>query len=343
MDTYDIANRAFDSHLDQHSMLDYPAILSLHGLSRLAVVAEDEGMIKKGRRHLLPFVQGRRKVTSHNFQNYRCGGNGTAFLLWKRYLEEAKEPVTRYAEQLMHDAPRSPESVFCMPRGPHKGAIWIDVAFAVTPFLLFAGLALECEEYIEEACNQTLTMVDIFRDHDTGLLHQCRDFRGPGLLSEDHWSRGNGWGIFALAELASGLPQAHPRRAEVESCFADLLNACLVHQNDEGLWYQEMTMPESYVETSGSGLILYALGVALEEEAVSKERKTQFVRGLRGYVDYITPQGDVFHTCRGCLCPGEGRKIDYAARAPVRNDQHAFGPVILAFGQAHNLGIEQLD
>jgi len=345
--TLAIAERAFDRHAELHPLATYMGIVSLHGLARLAVLTGDSRLREKARAELLPFVRGEREQSSRNFKNYACGGNGTAFLLWKGLLPEARATVAAYADELIHDAPRDPGGIYCMPGGARQGAIWIDVAFAVSPFLLFAGLALDRGECLEEACDQTLKMVAVFRDPANGLLHQSRDFKGKGLLSEDHWSRGNGWGMLALTELANYLPARHPRRLAVETAFVDLLNACLAVQDAEGMWHQELTWneaswPGSYVETSGSGLILYGLGVALEKGLLPAERRDDFERGMRSYLDYITPAGDVFHTCQGCLCPGEGRMLDYAARATKRNDSHAFGPVNLAFGQAWQLGITDL-
>jgi unsaturated rhamnogalacturonyl hydrolase len=209
--------------------------------------------------------------------------------------------------------------------------------------MLFAGLALYRREYVSEAIYQALTMCELFRDPANGLLHQCKNFCGPGLLSEDHWSRGNGWGLLALSELVGYLPGDHPRRVEVEGAFTDLVRACLRAQDERGMWHQELTDVESYVETSGTGLILYAIGVGLEQGLLPAEARQAFVNGLRGYLAYIRPDGSVYHTCRGCLCPGQGTLFDYKVRAPVLNDPHAFGPVTLAFGQALSLGIAELE
>lgn len=343
MQSIDTAMRAFCRHVSLHDLAHYTGILSLHALARLAVITGDSENVEEARAHLLPFVCDKRRFAC-NFSNYLCGGNGTAYLLWKGLLPEAAEAVRCHAEQMLSDAPRDADGIFCLPGDKKRQAIFIDVAFAVTPFLLFAGLAFEEDRCFEEAFQQTRKMVEVFRDPGCGLLHQSRGFRGAGRLSDDHWSRGNGWGLLALAELANYLPNDDPRRPEAERLFVDLLNACLAVQDEDGLWHQELTDPTSYVETSGSGLILYALGVAIEKSLLPEEEaRDRFRRGLRGYLDYIAPDGSVFHTCPGCLCPGDGSILQYKARSPVLNDPHAFGPVTLAFGQAHNLGIEEVE
>ncbi|MDZ4199329.1 MAG: glycoside hydrolase family 88 protein [Kiritimatiellia bacterium] len=272
-----------------------------------------------------------------NFLNYRCGGNAAAWMLMKGHLPEGLAAMEMYAEQLMTEAPRDRNGIFCHPGFPGEERIWIDVAFAVTPFLLFAGLALRREDFVNEACAQTFNMLDVLRNPENGLIHQALNFRGPGMLTEDHWGRGNGWALIALTELVADLPQDHPARPKAEQRFDDLITACLRVRGPSGLWHQELTEPDSYVETSGSGLILYALGVGLETGRIAETHRAVFDESLDCLLDYTTPQGDVFHTCRGCLSPGAGRKLDYMARAAVRNDPHAFGPIILTLVQAHLL------
>lgn len=341
--TKQLAVSAFRKHKEVCESYDlYTGILTMHGMARLAVKTADPDLLSEIRSTLLPYVNGERDFFI-NFPNYLCGGNGTAWLFYQGHLPEAADAVRRYADQIMNEAPRNPNGILCHPRIPGQEAVFIDVSFAITPFLLYSGLALNNDDYIEEAFQQTAKMVQILRSDESGLLFQSRNINSPGHRSDDHWSRGNGWGAFSLAELAAHLPENHPRKAEAVALYQDHVVACAAFQNDSGLWHQEMTdMDRSYVETSGSGLMLYALGLGLEAGLVEKSEEDRLKKGLRGLLDYITEDTDIFHTCRGCLSPGEGTKLDYRAQPPVRNDQHAFGPVVFAFGQAHAIGIETI-
>ncbi len=341
--TLDLAHAAFRKHKAVHGSYDsYRGIVTLHGMARLASETGDTQLLEEARTELMPYVRGERKFKS-NFPNYFCGGNATAWLFYKGHLPEAKEAVRRYAEQIMNEAPRDPNGILCHPAKPEEYIIWIDVAFAVTPFLLFAGLALENDDYIEEAYQQTAKMVRTFYIPETGLLIQSHNMRGPGHRSQDHWSRGNGWAAYALCELATYLPEGHPRKADAVKLFTDHVAACAKFQNAQGLWHQEMTEHDfSYVETSGSGLMLYALGVGIASGMIGESEKARFEKGLKGMLTYINEDTDIFHTCMGCLSPGQGTKLDYMARPPVVNDSHAFGPVAFSMGQAHFLGIKNI-
>lgn len=341
--TLTLAEALFDKHVALHPELThYTGIVSLHGISRLAVIAGEARLQEKALAALAPFVAGER-VFPCNFPNYCCGGIGTAYLLERGLLPNAADAVRKYSDAILNDAPRDPDGILSHPAFPGEDRIWIDVAFAVTPFLLFSGLALGEDRYIEEGYQQTAKMVAVFRNQENGLLHQSRNCNGRGRLSEDAWSRGNGWGIYALAELAAYLPANDPRRPAAIALFTDLLNACLAARHHDGLWCQEMTEHRSYVETSGSALILYALGVALEQGLIGAEKREDLQRGLNALLPYITSEHDVHQTCSGCLCPGDGSKLEYMAKAPQVNDRHAFGPLTLALGQAHALGIKTVE
>ena len=341
----DLAEKVLNRHFALHDIDHYTGIVSLHAAARLAVSSGNPAHLALIREKLQPFLQEQcyPEGKQCSYKNYRCGGNATAFLLFQKLLPESENNVRRYAEELLHEAPRDPQSgIYSMPMRSNRH-IWIDSVFAVTPFLLFAGLALGSDAYIEEAFQQAKKMLDIFRDPEAGgIMHQSRDFAGFGIFSQDHWSRGNGWGLYGSTELINYLPENHARRPEAEKLFRDHLLGCIRYQDNDGMWHQEITDHSSYVETSGTGLILYALGTGLEKGIIKPEYMENFRRGLRGYLSYIAQDGSLFHCCRGCLCPGNGSIEAYKNVPWVMNDCHAFGPAAFTFVQAYRLGIDSL-
>jgi unsaturated rhamnogalacturonyl hydrolase len=331
-----VAWRAFEKHRATHPLDHYTGILSLQGLARLAVGLDDAELLDRAGTEFAPFVRGERRFKC-NFPNYLCGGNGTAYLLAKGHLPVAADTVRRHAEEIMLRSPRSVDGILTRPDKAGTDAVFIDAAFAVCPFLAWAGTALTEPAWLEEAFQQIRRLVAILRNSENGLLHQARGFSRAGRLTEDHWSRGNGWGLLALAELVEALPVDHARRVETEAMLLGLLEACLRVQDSDGMWHQELTQPDSYVETSGSGLILHALGVAIGRRLMPPGARAAFERGLAAYSGYIEPDGSIRNTCIGCLSPGQGTIADYLARPARTNDPHAFGPVVLAFGTAARL------
>lgn len=349
--TIEIAQNAYDKHTSITQLDNYSGIISLYGLARLWLWNRSDSLWDKLQKDMKPFVDGKITREMGAFKLYNIGGSAIALLLRNGFFADSAPLVMEKANDLIENCPRSEEGIFSSQFWPASQSwrIWIDVAAAVSPFLVHAGVYFERKDWVEEAVEQTLKMIEIFRDQENGLCHQSRGFCGewqkeedPMRFSEDHWSRGNGWGIFALTELVRGLPQNHERRNEIEKVFIDLLEACLNFQDENGMWHQEMTDFGSYVETSGSGKILYALGVALQYKLVPTNYIERLKQGLEGYLTYISSDGSIKNTCTGVISPGMGTKAEYAAHPYETNNCHGFGPAILAFGQAAELGITSI-
>lgn len=337
-----IAERAFDTFTSLYPLQNYMGILALQGEARLCLATGDTQRFTQLTRALAPFIDPSPPFPC-NFLIYHCGGNASAILLHAGKLDTARQTVAHHARLLMTTAPRGENRLFCHPKSADKGWIFIDVAFAVSPFLVHAGLALDDEAMIDEGVHQTLGLYDILLDNTCGLVHQGKYVRGNKGISEDHWSRGNGWGLLALAEMLEALPSGHRHREKVATTMKAHLQAALQLQDDTGMWHQEMTRHDSYPETSGTALILYALGTAIRHGMMNDDSsRAAFQRGISGLLGFIALNGNIHNTCRGCLCPGHGRIEDYMQREHVLNDPHAFGAVALAFGQAWQLGCKEI-
>lgn len=316
----------------------YPGSLLLHGMSEYAVQKKDPKLLNQTISLFLDFKS--KKIEGRgSFISYAAGGSGAAYLDYLGKTDLLSEQVYLHAEKMFKEQKRSSEGILTANWAKDSlDQIFIDIAFAITPYLLYTGLKYQKQEFVDAAVFETLELFKILKDPN-GLIHQGRGFQGKGVISQDNWSRGNGWGAYALAILLRDLPDTHPRKKEVVNLAKAFFTTVLKYQNNEGLWHQEMTDKTSFVETSGSGLLLYSLGIAIEKGVVSKTKMTNFLKGLRGYTLYLTEDGSISHTSYGCLCPRRGFKEDYKNHTWIYNDPHAFGPAVLAFSQALKMGI----
>ena len=340
--TIDIAGSVLEKGLSEIDLGYYPGTLLLHGMAEFAVCSNSPIELQRTVDLFKLFRTG--GIKGHgSFISYQYGGSGTPYLVWKKNVNGLKKQALEGASEMYAVQKRSSEGIL-VPPWVKEGMdqIFIDVAFAVTPYMLYAGFLEGNKDYIDLAVDETLKLFYILKDDKTGLLHQGRGFRKKGELSEDNWTRGNGWGAFALAILIRDLPKSHPRRGEVDELAKQFFSSVVKYQDSNGLWHQEMTDATSYVETSGGGLMLYGLGIALDNKVIDQKYRYNFIQGLRGYTSYIGPDGSVSNTCSGCLCPGNGTKEDYIKKPWIYNDPHAFGPVVLAFTQASKMGIDEI-
>ncbi len=325
----------------------YFGLLSLFGVLKLSEAAEDTAFRDEAVAYLRRFPD-HIEHGKYNFPNYRLGGLAPAYALFRRYMtdDEPVRLVREYAEEAM-TAPRDRMGIVKGPWKTARNVIWIDNAMAITPFLLYAGLYFKEQRYVDEAAAQTLKMYDVFLDPANGLLHQSKDEIAAGVITNDHWGRGNGWGYIALTELLQYLPHDHPERARVEEYFGRHSYAMLLCQNDHDVWCQELTCPTSYEESTATGLILYGFSVGLRLDYLHPDCFGPAYRaGMQAMVKrFIGENYEIKSVCPGCRTPGDGRlkgRIEsYINRSPVTDDLHGHGPVLLTMAEAVRQGIRE--
>jgi|GEM_PF-3998625 len=128
----------------------------------------------------------------------------------------------------------------------------------------------------------------------------------------------------------------------------DLKNRTAIATGASGGMGREITVAEdgpyySYEETSGTGLILYAMSVGLRlgilDEAAYRPALTRGIAGLKQIS--IAWDYSINNSCPGCLCPGDGTIRAYLShRRPYPNEPHGAGPVVMALAGAAACGLE---
>jgi len=328
----------YNHYESQGQISHYFGLLAIYGLCRTAENIDDGDALLDRCRHILSRFPEQIDHALYNFPSYRIGGIPRAYMLYRGHMTDdlTRRYVLHYAQEMML-ASRDDKGLMSNPYQPAQQKVWIDVAMAVTPYLLFAGLALDRQDFIDEAAKQAFLHYEEFLNPDNGLLHQSRNFNGPGRYSQDHWGRGNGWGYIALAELAQYLPEDSPHRDKAQQYFKDLSNAILPHQSQRGLWRQEIPLKTAWEESSATGLILYGYGVGMRLGLLDIEHfEPVFKKGIAAINQYCI--NDDYSTqlcCPGCLCPGKGdRQGTIEAyvedQKPAKNDPHSYGPLMLA-------------
>ena len=325
----------------------YYGLLAMWALCETAVEAGDDALLDKCRSYLALYPDNF-KHPQYNFQNYRVGGPAKSWLVYKGLFDEERENLRKYAE-LTLKTPVDKDGVICHPNHPTQ--TWIDIAFCVPHFMVCAGRALGEQKYIDFAADQCFKMYERFLDPACGLLHQSRGFiaNQPEKISEDHWSRGNGWGYLGLAALVEHLPTDSPYREKAERYFCELSRALLAYQTPRGVWRQEIPCEFAWDESSGTGLITYGFGVGMRMGLLDRATyEIPFRHALQAMVDlFINPDFSTNMCCQGCLCPGKDAergtvKAYLTAVYPTYDDPHSFGCMMMAMVEAHRNGVADL-
>ena len=326
------------------AMENYQGLLYIQSMAELALATKSDALMNDVMTIVNEFAEGKR-VGYGSFICYNTGGNAVP-LLALNGMDSLKPLAKETAARMWNEQPKNLDGhmvpdTWYMQNNP----IFIDCVLAVTSYLLYDGLIENNDEYIDYAVWMVTSIWDILYDSDSGLIHQARGCKGhpAGYITEDCWSRGNGWLSHALGALLKYLPKDHSQRKTIENISEKYFKAVFKYQDAEGLWHQEMTWKDSYVEISGSALLLYGIGEAINAGVLPKKYLKQFRKGLEGMMRYVDMNGNVANTCSGCLAYLNGTKADYDSHAYYTNEPHAFGPVILAIAKAYELGIKTLE
>lgn len=240
----------------------------------------------------------------------------------ERFLDEALAA----AEYFHSDGARTPADLIAYHENPRRGRIWADALFMTMPLMAKAGQVLGDEVYYDDVLHQFAGFRERLRDPETGLYHQGYNWHGDGP-TPGFWGRANGWVLVAMAEALRAIPPTHPGRDELLAAYRDLAAALARYQGSSGMWHQLVDRPDSYEETSCTGLFIYGLARGVEQGWLDMEFADVVRDGHRGLTRMLSLNGDIEN-----ICPGTGpqdSESDYFNRGPRRNESHGIGPVLL--------------
>ena len=344
MNYSNLAYKMWNRYQLQHFQPSYKTILTYYSVLRLAEAMNDQVLLRELLEKLHPYWNG--EVTSvagyYGKYDYCWGGNASAWALLQGLLPaEAAGKLCSACDDLIRFQPRYENKIFCQRKWHDRsqwGFRWIDTVYGVCPFLLWIGLKCGKKNYIDEAAAQMRYHHELLFDPARKLYHQAIDAARPEK-TPGYWSRGVGWGLHALADLSADLPPEHPEYHYIRQAYQDVIDGCLASQDSEGMWHQSMDDFGTFPESSGTGLILYALGKGIRTGFFRSEIYLDaFRRGIQALTGYICLDGSVQNCCGGCCSPGyNGTAADYQLRGWILNDAHGFGPAILACSEAIEL------
>jgi rhamnogalacturonyl hydrolase YesR len=130
-----------------------------------------------------------------------------------------------------------------------------------------------------------------------------------------------------MTELLSSLPQNHPKRARIMDAYLKMMKALLQYQDKDGMWHQLLDHPESFPETSCTGMFTFALVTGVRKGWLDEKTYAPAARkGWLALITYLQPNGDVRN-----VCEGTGKKNDlqyYFDRKRLTGDLHGQAPIL---------------
>ena len=204
-----------------------------------------------------------------------------------------------------------------------------DDPYMVVTYLVRMHRLTSDAHYLDDAVQQVLGSRRVLLKPDAELYRHAWDVKTGQPLGE-LWGRANGWMMLAQVELLAALPAAHPRQTEVLAAFIAHAGALRRVQDPAGGWHQLLDHPESWLETSCTGMFVYGLSRGVNEGWLAGSFAVDARLGWQALCKKITPAGDVVDVC-GSTDVGDVKF--YLNRPRLAGDLHGFGPFLLSGAQ----------
>ena len=174
-------------------------------------------------------------------------------------------------------------------------------------------------KYVDRAATAMVAYLDRLQQPN-GLFFHAPD-------SPFFWGRGNGWMAAGSAELLRVLPQAHPTRARILEGYRKMMASLIKYQAEDGMWRQLIDTPESWPETSSTGMFAFAMVTGVKNGWLDERTYAPAARkAWLALVKHIDADGNINDVCAGT---DKGPTVQYYLDRP-RNvgDLHGQAPVL---------------
>lgn len=244
----------------------------------------------------------------------------------RRYLDLGKDMADKqWGEPFGTRA--TPEAWDYFKRGlSWQTRLWIDDMFMITAAQAGAYRATGDGKYVDHAAKEMVVYLDTLQKPN-GLFYHAPDV--PYF-----WGRGNGWMAAGMSELLRALPADHPDRPRIMKGYLGMMEALKTHQDATGMWHQLIDDPESWPETSSTGMFTFAFITGVNQGWLAEQIYGPLARrAWLALVGYLDGNGDIREVSQGTNAydpkrDGPDGRQYYLARERITGDMHGQAPVL---------------
>lgn len=196
---------------------------------------------------------------------------------------------------------------------------WIDDMFMITTVQTQAYRATGNPVYLMRAALQMAAYLDSLQQPN-GLFYHA-----PG--APFFWGRGNGWMAVGMADLLKVLPRKTAYRKRILEGYRSMMKSLKQYQAKDGMWRQLINEEDAWVESSCTGMFVYAMATGVKQGWLNRKQYNQIVgRGWQALQKHINSNGDVTDVCEGTNIKND--KQHYLNRKRITGDMHGQAPVL---------------
>ncbi len=280
------AMRDFEYQTGKREFVIYPEACAWYGALNVADEIDDKELNKKLVQKFDRFLtgDGLKHISQQAHVDYRVIGiiPLELFIQTKdgRYLDFGRGLADKQWEKTTPDGITG------------EARYWIDDMYMITMIQIQAYRATRDKKYLDRAANTLVAYLDKLQQPN-GLFFHAPD-------AQFYWGRGNGWQAAGMSELLLSMPKDHPLRPRIVKGYNTMMASLLKYQGKDGLWRQLLDQPDSWVETSGSGMFTFAFVTGVKNGWLSKKSYGPAARkAWIGLVKHIDADANVTDVCEG--------------------------------------------
>jgi len=320
-----VGKKIADNIVDRTFGWRYPHVCTYYGSLVFAEAIKDNKVIEQIKDGYAPFLKGEQKPHSGHvdynvfgiwpFEIYRQTGD-------ERYLEIPKKLA---------------DNEFKNPREDGLTELtrfWVDDMYMVGSLQVQAFKSLNDPVYLDRAALQLKVYCDSLQ-RPNGLFHHRSD-------APFYWGRGNGWATAAMTELLLVLTESHEHYPPIMDAYQNMMTTLIEFQGEDGMWHQLLDDPESYPESSCTGMFMFALASGLDQGWLSLDKYAEnVVKGWDALAGYVNEQGEVIDVCIGTNA--KDNKKHYLTRPKSTGNFHGQAAVLWAATAMVRLQVQMSD
>jgi len=190
---------------------------------------------------------------------------------------------------------------------------WIDDMYMITMAQGQMFRASKDRKYVDRAAKEMVAYLDKLQEPN-GLFYHAPDV--PFF-----WGRGNGWMAAGMTELLRSLPEDNPDRPRIMEGYRKMMATLKATQSDSGMWRQLVDDPQSWPETSCTGMFTFAMVSGVKEGWLDAEVYGPVARkGWIGLAGNVHGDGEICQVCVGT--DKKNSREFYLKRPRVLGDLH---------------------
>jgi unsaturated rhamnogalacturonyl hydrolase len=196
---------------------------------------------------------------------------------------------------------------------------WIDDMYMITALQAQAFRATGVTNYLNRAALEMVAYLDELQQPN-GLFYHAPDV--PFF-----WGRGNGWMAAGMSELLRSLPANHPEFPRVLAGYKQMMATLLRYQGADGMWRQLIDQPESWPESSCTGMFTFAFITGVKNGWLDEKSHGEAARkGWLALVARLDTNADLHGICEGTN--KKNSQEYYLNRKQLTGDMHGQAPVL---------------